>query len=234
MKPEEIKWNDWARIWAGEVPPEFYLELVIRAFFVYLLLMVSMRLMGKRMSTQVSRLELAVIVALASAIGVPMLSVDRGLLPAVIIAAAVVGIHRLIAVISYKNERFERITQGSLTPLVEEGAMHYKKMETVRVTRERLFAQLRSENVHHLGLVKRFYMEPNGTFALIKNDNPGPGLMMLPDSDVEFISRHLKQTDTIICKNCGARAPQEVKGVESDAVCPNCKDHDWTFAVESV
>jgi hypothetical protein len=78
MKPEDIKLNNWARIFLGDVPPAFYLELVIRAFLIYFLLMLSMRLMGKQMSTQMSHLEMAAIVALASAVGVPMLAADGG------------------------------------------------------------------------------------------------------------------------------------------------------------
>jgi len=234
MKPEEIKLGDWGRIFAGTVPPEFYLELLIRVFFIYLLLMVSMRLMGKRMSSHISRLELATMTALASAIGVPMLSADRGLLPAVIIAAVAVLIHRLVVVISFKNERFERISQGSLVPLVQDGTMRYNLMQKVRVTRERLFAQMRSENVVHLGTVKRFYMEPNGAFALIKDESPRPGLMVIPESDTEFIQRKLKKTDILICNNCGTPAPAEVKDVNSKARCENCKNSEWAQAVECI
>src|SRR5690349_16696968 len=97
MKPDEIKLSDWARIFFGQVPPEFYGELIIRAVFIYALLMISMRLMGTRMSGQLSRLDLAAMVALASAIGVPILSPSNGLLPAVIIAVIVVSVSRVIA-----------------------------------------------------------------------------------------------------------------------------------------
>lgn len=234
MKPEEIKWTDWARIMAGNVPPEFYLELAIRAFFMYFLLMVCMRLMGKRMSSQISRLELTTIVALASAIGVPMLSFDRGLLPAVIIAAVTVVIHRIVVVISFRNEKFERLSQGSILPLVEDGTMQYNLMKKGRITRERLFAQMRSNNIMHLGAVKRFYLEPNGTFAFVKNDSPRPGLMTLPDSDQEFISRKLRKTNELICKNCGMPAPREVKDENSNVKCKNCHQHEWTTAVENL
>src|SRR4051812_46339043 len=112
MKPEEIKLGDWARILFGQVPPEFYVELAIRAFLVYLLLTVSMRLLGKRMSTQMSRLELVAMVSLASAIGVPMLAQDRGMLPAFIIAFVIIGITRLISAKSFKDQHFEQLTQG--------------------------------------------------------------------------------------------------------------------------
>jgi len=81
MKPEEIHLKDWLRILIGEEPISFLLELIIRAAVVYLVLMLSMRLMGKRMSSQLSRNELATLVSLAAAVGVPMMAPDRGLLP---------------------------------------------------------------------------------------------------------------------------------------------------------
>src|SRR3954453_1426943 len=104
MKPEEIKLSDWSRILFGQVPPEFYIELIIRGFLVYALLMVSMRLLGKRMSSQISRLELAALVALASAIGVPLLSMTNGVLPAFIISIIIVGMTRLISFVGTRNE----------------------------------------------------------------------------------------------------------------------------------
>src|SRR4051794_17099270 len=77
MKPEKIHPDDWLRILVGEVPATYFIELIIRAAVVYLILMVSMRLMGKRMSSQLSRNELAALVSLAAAVGIPMMSPDR-------------------------------------------------------------------------------------------------------------------------------------------------------------
>ena len=172
--------------------------------------------------------------ALASAIGVPMLSIDRGLLPAVIIAIVTIIIHRIIVSISFKNEKFERFSQGSILPLVEDGTMQYDLMQRGRITRERLFAQMRSENIMHLGAVKRFYLEPNGTFALIKNESPKPGLMVLPEADDEFIAKKLKTTDQIICHNCAMPSPTDVKDTKSNVECKNCHHHEWTSAVMAV
>jgi hypothetical protein len=97
MQPEEIHLSDWSRILLGEVPASFFIEVVLRAAFLYLLLIISMRLMGKRMSAQLSRNERISIVSLAAAIGVPLQAPDRGLLPAFVIAVAVIGAGRLIA-----------------------------------------------------------------------------------------------------------------------------------------
>jgi len=231
MKPEEIKLSDWSRIIFGEVPPEFYLELIIRAILVYFLLVLSMRLLGKRMSTQMSRLELAAMVALASAIGVPMLSADRGILPAYIIAFVIIVITRLIARKSFKDQHFEEVTQGNVDCLVIDSVMNYDVMKKVRVSRERLFSQMRSECILNLGTVNRVYMEANGGFSIIPNSEPKPGLMTLPDWDKDFISRKVKKTDITICKNCGIKKPENIAFLNGDEKCENCKENVWTKAV---
>jgi uncharacterized membrane protein YcaP (DUF421 family) len=231
MKPEEIKLNDWARIIFGSVPAEFYIELVIRAALVYFILMVSMRFLGKRMSTQLSRLELTAMVSLAAAIGVPMLSQTNGILPAFIIAAIIVGFTRLISFISVRKQKFEKITQGDIDILIEDGVLHTNIMQKVRITRDRLFAQLRKENILHTGMVKRLYMEPNGAFTLIENQQPNPGLIVLPAWDKEFIKEKLQRTDVVICNNCAETKPEHLAHLNGEARCPKCHAHDWTKAV---
>jgi uncharacterized membrane protein YcaP (DUF421 family) len=231
MKPEEIKLNDWMRIVFGNVPAEFYIELIIRGFLVYLLLMVSMRLLGKRMSGQISRIELATLVALASAIGVPMLSPINGILPAFIIVIIIVGISRLLSFLIIRSEKFENVAKGGLDTLVHEGVMNLDIMTKVRITRERLFAELRSEKINQLGKVKRLYMEANGSFTLLPQQELKPGLLVLPAWDEPFIEEVLKNTDILICKECGAGKPQNSNDGNKEVACNNCGADQWVQAV---
>ncbi|RYF54587.1 MAG: DUF421 domain-containing protein, partial [Cytophagaceae bacterium] len=158
MKEDEIYLADWQRILFGEVPGSFYIEILIRAFVVYLLLVVSMRLMGRRMSSQLSRNEMAAMVSMAAAIGVPILDASRGLLPAVIIAMVVVCIQRIISYWAARNETFEGISQDISSTLIENGVIQLAAMRDARMTGELLFAQLRSNGLIHLGHVKRLYI----------------------------------------------------------------------------
>lgn len=231
MKGSEVKLADWSRILYGEAPPEFYIELVIRAFFIYFLLMLCMRLMGKRMSSQLSRNELAALVSLAAAIGVPMLAADRGLLPAVIIAIVVVFTQRALALWSFRDQTFEKISVGSLSTLIENSRMRIDKMQNNRITRERLFSQLRSESLVHLGQVKRVYIEASGDFTIIRNSEPTPGLLVLPYSDEDFIRDKIKHTGDIVCMNCGNTKPGEKTINDPATKCENCRSNQWTEAV---
>src|SRR3954462_10435340 len=106
MNPEEIKFGDWSRIFIGEAPAGFFIELVIRCIVISVLLVISMRIFGKRLAGQVNRIEMIALFSLAAAIGVPLQAPDRGLLPAFAIAVIVIIIGKMIASISFKNQSF--------------------------------------------------------------------------------------------------------------------------------
>ena len=106
MKSEDIHLGDLHRILFGDVPGSFFIEVSLRTVIIYAILMISMRLMGKRMEASLGRIEMISMVALAAAIGIPLQSPDRGLLPAIIIAAVVVFIQKLVAKKSMNNEKF--------------------------------------------------------------------------------------------------------------------------------
>jgi uncharacterized membrane protein YcaP (DUF421 family) len=97
MKPDQFHLTDWPRIFIGDVPGMFYVEVIIRTAVIYFILMASMRLMGKRMAAQLSRTEMVALVAIAASIGIPIMAPDRGLLPAVISAIVIVLGERIIS-----------------------------------------------------------------------------------------------------------------------------------------
>jgi len=227
MEPYQIHLDDWKRIFIGEVPVGFYLELITRAFFIYVLLMIAMRLMGKRMASQLSRNELIAMVSLAAAVGVPLLAPDRGLLPSVIIALVVVTVQWLISIIDMKSEKVESITQDELSILVSDGKMDLKKMKDSRITRERLFAQLRSKSLTNLGQVKRLYLEAGGAFTLIEEKEPKPGLSILPQYDKEFQDMQKKDPSTSVCNECGN---QRKSSLDINAPCERCGQIQWKEA----
>lgn len=56
------------------------------------------------------------------------------------------------------------------------------------LTCERIFAQLRSDNMMQPGQVCRLYIEANGSFTLIPNREERPGLLSMPDVDTDLTS----------------------------------------------
>jgi uncharacterized membrane protein YcaP (DUF421 family) len=231
MEKSQVKLTDLYRIFLGDVPGEYYAELVLRSIFIYLLLMIAMRLLGKRMASRLGRNELIALVTLAATIGIPLTAPERGLLPPIIIATLVVYISRWIAARSFRDAKFESFSQGNIDTIVKNGVMDLNVMKKVRLTRERLVGQLRQSSVKQLGEVKRLYMEANGGFSLVKQEEPSPGLFVIPRWDGELYHRLKKDQNLMACENCGftKEQPFDTKTFK----CTSCGHIAWTPAVLS-
>jgi uncharacterized membrane protein YcaP (DUF421 family) len=225
MKKEAIDLSDWYRILHGNVPLEFYLELVIRALFVYLVLTFGMKYLGKRQSSQLSRSELAATATLAAATGLIILAPDRGLLPPVIIVLIIIGIQRFVHHRSMKSQRFEFTVEGHLTLLVEEGIMNLRAMKQARITKEQLFLELRGMKILHLGKIKRLYLEANGDFTTIEQLSAKPGLPTIPAWDQELI-QEMADEEYQACDKCGRLRSDEKR-------CPQCGNDHFVTALHS-
>jgi uncharacterized membrane protein YcaP (DUF421 family) len=228
MGPDEIAITDLARIFRGQNPWSFLGECAIRILFLYLLIILSMRLMGRRMAGQLSRIEMAALVSLAAAVGVPVQTPERGLLPALIIAAVVVAVQRLISLWSAKSRRFECIVQGDLDILVEAGQIRWSSMEHVVLDKELLFSELRSQGIENLGRVERVYLEANGAFAILQYSEPRAGLSIIPDWDREFRDQQKPANEQLACTRCGSLQPHKIA---SASRCADCGGRSFAAAV---
>jgi uncharacterized membrane protein YcaP (DUF421 family) len=221
MNKDDIKITDLYRFLNGEIPLEFYVELTIRTLFVYLVITFGLRYMGKRISSQLSRSELAALSTLAAATGLVILAPDRGLIPPLIVIGVIIGIKRWIQKRNIRSEKFEFLTEGHLTTLVYDGVLQLKPMQDARISKEQLFAQLRGQEIIHLGMVKRVYHEANGSFTVIKAANALPGLPVIPEWDRDFLNEQKRSTEATVCTHCGKkREPREEH-------CANCRNEKW-------
>lgn len=223
MEAWEIHWNDWVRVLLGNMPPEFLVEVLIRVVFIYLLVIFCIRMMGKRMASQLSRNELVAISSLAASIGIPIQTPDRGLLPALLVALIVVAAQRIVAARLFKDQRFEKRSQGNISILVDNCCLDIKEMKRVRIAKPEILARLRSLKVKHLGQVKRLYFEASGDFTLVRNPEPQPGLSVLPLEDQEFRKAQKYTHNIYVCNNCGA------KTTESGRPCANCGNTGFEY-----
>jgi uncharacterized membrane protein YcaP (DUF421 family) len=223
--------TDYLRILMGETPWSFLLEASIRMVVLYLILLGGLRLMGKRMAGQLSRTEQAALVSMAAAVGLPILSPDRGLVAPLLIAVIVVLMQRLAVRWAARQPRVEHLLQANVSTLVADGVLKLPAMEHAVLSQERVFAQLRGESLEHLGQVRRLYMEANGTFSLVEEEKPQPGLSLVPSWDEEFRQLQPVAAGKVACGNCG-----EVLDAPTPpaTACPKCQARQWEPAVDTL
>ena len=183
MNKQDIHFTDWKRIFIGDNPALFLVDIFLRTAIIYAILLLTARLLGKRMAGQLTRTELAVMLTLGGIVSVAMQMPDRGLLQGVGVLACALFFQRGLTLLDWKSPRVETWTQGRVGLLVKDGVLDLAGMRSLRMSREQVFAALRLRKIFNLGRVKRMYFEACGEFSVFTCENEPPGLSTLPPSD---------------------------------------------------
>jgi uncharacterized membrane protein YcaP (DUF421 family) len=218
--------DDLHRILLGKGSWWLLLEVFARSAFLFVLIMSSMRLLGRRVASQYTLFELSVVVTLAGAVGVPLQATDRGLLPPLLIMAVVIALQRCMSFASLKNGKVDKLVAGEVSVILCNGEICLDELRKAVLSRERLFSLLRGRGVQHLGQLSRVYLEPSGNIAVVWADTPRHGLSIVPDID-HSLRQAMQVNGTWCCASCGFAREAEP---EHSATCDRCEARAWQAA----
>jgi uncharacterized membrane protein YcaP (DUF421 family) len=222
--------DDWHRFLFGNASWPFLLEVLLRTGLTYCLLIVAMRLLGRRVAAQYTLFEISVVVTLAAAIGVPLQAANRGMLPPVVIALVAIVLQRLLARAGTADRRVETLIATDVTLLVREGRLQPDELARTAMPREKIFEGMRLAGWQHLGQISRLYMEPSGAFSFIPMRPSKPGLSVLPAID-EALRSEGRVEKCFACICCGNTEEVENAG---GLKCATCGARQWMYAVTEV
>jgi len=228
MKKDDIKLSDIQRILLGDAPASFLLEVFFRTIIAYVVMIIIVRLLGKRMSSKMTPTEMAVLLMFGAIVSGIMQIPDRGVLEGSFVLVVVLIIQRLLTLYSVKNKKAEDILFGKMEILIKEGVLQVEKLAAETISRHQLFALLRSKGYEHLGEIKRLYMETSGNFSFFKAKEPLPGLSVFPEDDSALMQGQQKDDTMSVCLTCGKRF--ETKKLP--AQCDHCNSKAFTKAVK--
>ncbi len=98
--------SDFFHKWLiGEAPWSFAGEVLLRFVIIYLVLVLILRLMGRRFAGQLSIVDLAIMVMLGAAIGAPLQTPEKGILSTVLLLVTLLACFRLLSLLSFTLTR---------------------------------------------------------------------------------------------------------------------------------
>jgi uncharacterized membrane protein YcaP (DUF421 family) len=147
-------------------------EIVLRTAVVYGVVLLLLRLAGKRELGQMSTFDLTVILLVANAVQNAMVGPDTSLLGGLTAAVVLIIINFVIAVGSVRIPRLQWLVEPPPTPLVRDGAIDRRAMRRELVTREELETALREHGVDDLGKVSLATLEADGNISIVTRDEP--------------------------------------------------------------
>ena len=143
----------------------------IRAIVLYILVLVVMRLMGKREIGQLQPFELAISIMIADLATIPMadtgIPISNGIIPIL----GLLLMHLLISIVNIKSIKARKIICGKPAILIYRGRIDETVMKKERFTINELQERLRGNNVINIGDVEYAILETSGQVTVIQKPN---------------------------------------------------------------
>jgi len=140
----------------------------IRAIILYVIVLIVMRLMGKREIGQLQPFELAIAIMIADLAAVPMSELGIPITNGIIPILALLVMYMIISAINMKSITFRKIISGQPSLLIYRGKIDEKVLKRERITINELQERLRGNNVFNLSDVEYAILETNGQVTVIQ------------------------------------------------------------------
>lgn len=151
---------------------------IVRTIILYLIIVLVLRLMGKRQIGQLQPFELVIILMISELAAIPSqdtgIPLIAGLLPVLVLLLLGVTISQ----ISLKSEKARAIICGTPTVLIDKGFILEDQLRKLRYNLSDLLEQLRVKNIPDIADVEYAILETNGQLSVIpkamrRHVNPG-------------------------------------------------------------
>ena len=139
-----------------------------RSIILYIIVLVIMRVMGKREIGQLQPFELVISIMIADVATIPMSEVGNPIVNGIVPILGLLLMHLVISTLNLKSIRAREIICGKPRILVYRGKIDEKALIKERFTINELQEKLRSNSVSSLGDVEYAILETSGEITVIQ------------------------------------------------------------------
>jgi uncharacterized membrane protein YcaP (DUF421 family) len=163
-------------------------QIVVRTLVIYLVVLLGVRLSGKREVGQMTPFDLTLLLLISNAVQNAMTGPDTSLAGGMAAAATLLVVNYLVAEVSGMNRRFRRFIQGSPSLLVHDGQVLASHMAKEHVSLDELMRALREHGIGSLQEVAIAVLEVDGTISCLKYDDVNPAAQ--PHRRMKFLRKN--------------------------------------------
>lgn len=145
--------------------------IVLRTIAVYLVIVVGLRLTGKRQIGQMTPFDLALLLLLANSVQNAMVGQDSSLVGGLVAALVLLVLNATLGRIAVRSAAFGRVLRGHSRLLVNRGVVVEPALAEEGINHEDLMQALREQGVATIEDVRLAVLEIDGTISVLRNDD---------------------------------------------------------------
>ena len=150
------------------------LQILLRTGAIYLLVLIGVRLSGKREVGQMTPFDLTLLLLLSNSVQNAMTGPDTSLVGGAVAACTLLILNYFVADISGLNRRFRKLIEGQPSLLVHDGKIIESQMAKEHVSMDELHRALREHGISNVDQVALSVLEVDGSISCLKYDEIKP------------------------------------------------------------
>jgi uncharacterized membrane protein YcaP (DUF421 family) len=149
-------------------------EIVLRTAVVYIVVLLGVRLSGKREVGQMTPFDLTLLLLISNSVQNAMTGPDNSLVGGIAAAATLLLMNYVIADVSGTNRRFRKLIQGQPSLLIHNGSIIMAHMAKEHISMDELELALREHGINTYRDVALAVLEVDGSISCLKYDELAP------------------------------------------------------------
>ena len=143
-------------------------HFVLRACAIYALVMVLVRVSGKRAVGQFTPFDLVLLILIGNAVQNGINGGDNSLTGAAIMATTLIALNYAVAYVTSRDRKVEKFVEGVPVLLARDGQLFEAVLRRELVSREDFREALRMNGVDDVAEVELALLETNGSISVVK------------------------------------------------------------------
>lgn len=146
-----------------------FLNLAIRAVAVYLVVLLLLRISGKRQMGQMNATEFVAILLISNAVQNSMNGGDNSLVGGLFLAMILIGMSTLISYLTFRSKIASTIFEGSPVLLIHKGKLLTENVKKELLSTGEIKTLLRKQGFHKISDIQVAVLEADGTLSITGN-----------------------------------------------------------------
>ena len=162
------------------------LTIFIRTIIIFAILMITMRIMGKRQLGELDVGEFVITILLSEIATLPITNTEKSLISAIIPIATLAILEISSSALILRFPKIKKLLSSKPTVLISRGKMNKAEMRKVRISIEDLITQIRQNGIFDLEEVDYAILEENGKMSIIPKSiyrQPDRNDLNIPDNN---------------------------------------------------
>ena len=147
---------------------ETYLNIIGRSVIIYLVVLIGLRIAGKRHVAQLSIFDFVLILLISNAVQNAMVGPDTSVGGGIVAAISLIVINYLLTLVLYRFRKADLVIEGTPTLLIHNGHVLASHLEKEKIAEDELLRVIREHGIEHVDDVKIAIMELDGTISVIQ------------------------------------------------------------------